>query len=164
VELPGFTNDVQRYLSSAHIFLQTSADEGLAYSVLEALAAGLPVVATRAGATDEAVEHRISGLLAEVDDEDSPADALSFLAARPELRQEFGRRGADHHQARFLFDDMILNTMNAYTELCRIDLSPEGHSSADAKSRATISGASGTCVPLRKGLGVDSDKGRLLQQ
>jgi glycosyltransferase involved in cell wall biosynthesis len=69
--------------------------------VLEAMAVGLPVVASRVGALDEMVEHGVSGFLTEPGDEDDLARHLSTLVDDPELRARMGAAGRAAFVARW---------------------------------------------------------------
>jgi colanic acid/amylovoran biosynthesis glycosyltransferase len=89
-----------REFAQADIALQTSVFvpeagqvEGIPNTILEAMASGLPVVATRHGGIPEAVLHEQTGLLVEEHDIDGLAQALGRLAAAPQLRHKYGRAG-----------------------------------------------------------------------
>jgi len=95
-------------LASADIALQTSVFipedrqvEGIPNSILEAMAARLPVVATRHGGIPEAVTHERTGLLVEEWDIEGLAAALSRLAADPALRRRYGLAGRRVVEERF---------------------------------------------------------------
>jgi colanic acid/amylovoran biosynthesis glycosyltransferase len=95
-------------LASADICLQTSVFlaedgqvEGIPNAILEAMASGLPVVATRHGGIPEAVVHQHTGLLVEEGDIDGLAGALSGLAADPELRRRYGLEGRRRIEEQF---------------------------------------------------------------
>src|SRR4029077_18843448 len=68
VEFLGRRNDVERVLADSDIAVLTSRREGIPRAVLEAMASGLPVVATRVPGTREAVRHGKTGLLVELND------------------------------------------------------------------------------------------------
>lgn len=70
--------------------------EGFGLSALEAMAAGVPVVASRVDALQEVVQDGITGLLCQVDDPQSLADALARLVADKALRQRMGAAGIAH--------------------------------------------------------------------
>lgn len=102
--------EVAGYLRQADVFVLNSTYEGLPHVVLEAMAAGTPVIATDAGGTGEVVEHGATGLLIPVGDAAALRSAVERLctdaALRAQLTAEAGRRLAAH----FSFDAMIHGT------------------------------------------------------
>ena len=84
---------LRREYASASVFCLPSLQEGFGIVFLEAMAAGLPVVAGRAGAAPEVVPHGEVGLLVPPTDVDALADALVRLLRDSGTRTEFGRRG-----------------------------------------------------------------------
>jgi glycosyltransferase involved in cell wall biosynthesis len=98
----------EHLFSDADIFTQhnvvgelTGQAEGLGVSILEAMAAGVPVVGTRSGGVLETVVDGETGILVEPGDIDAQASAFLRLAEQPELRQAFGRAGRDRVAAQF---------------------------------------------------------------
>jgi glycosyltransferase involved in cell wall biosynthesis len=79
-----------RELASASVFVLASYNEGLPMSVLEAMAAGLPVVSTRVGGIPEAVSDGIEGYLIDPGDVAALADRLGRLASNPGLARQMG--------------------------------------------------------------------------
>ena len=90
VRFLGSSNRVPELLSAMDIYVLPSLYEGIANSLLEAMATGLPVVATAAGGNPEVVVDGESGLLFPVRDELKLASLLGLLAARTDLRQPLG--------------------------------------------------------------------------
>jgi glycosyltransferase involved in cell wall biosynthesis/uncharacterized membrane protein len=101
-ELLGARGDVPYLLALSDIFVLSSRSEGHPISVLEAMAAGLPVVATDVGGVAESVVHRQTGLLVPAGDVRSLAAALEQLIEDAELRRRLGAAGRD--RAREFFD------------------------------------------------------------
>jgi glycosyltransferase involved in cell wall biosynthesis len=97
----GYRRDVPDLLHAFDAFLLTSANEGTPVVAIEALAAGVPVVATDAGGTPTVVEDGVSGLLAPVGDVDALAVRLGRLAVEPGLRARLGQAGAADVRRRF---------------------------------------------------------------
>jgi glycosyltransferase involved in cell wall biosynthesis len=93
VELVGEVADVRTPLGQADIFALTSRWEGLPLSILEAMAAGLPVVAAAVDGVPEAVVQGETGFLVSPGDPDETRAALARLADDPELRTRLGRAG-----------------------------------------------------------------------
>ena len=90
VRLLGFRNDVADLLRAADLFCLSSRLEGLGTSILEAMAAGLPVVATRAGGIPEIVVENVTGLLVAPGDPGALAEALVAMASDSVRRAEMG--------------------------------------------------------------------------
>jgi glycosyltransferase involved in cell wall biosynthesis len=101
VELAGEVTDVGRHLHEADVFVLSSRSEGMPISVLEAMAAGLPVVATDVGGLSEVVLDGETGILVPAGDTDAMASRLSALVADADLRQRLGDAG--HSRAQDLF-------------------------------------------------------------
>jgi glycosyltransferase involved in cell wall biosynthesis len=84
---------VRNLLQGADLLVLPSHFECLPMAIIEAMAYGVPVVATRVGAVDEAVQDGVTGLVVPVGDANALAQAISRLLADPALRQLFGREG-----------------------------------------------------------------------
>ena len=84
----GFRNDIKEVMQSLDVFLMTSKTEGLGTILIEAFAAGVPVVATDAGGIPELVKNEETGLLCKVGDTKALAAAVVRLCSNPELRQK----------------------------------------------------------------------------
>jgi glycosyltransferase involved in cell wall biosynthesis len=93
VELLGAREDVAGVLGRSDIFVLSSLSEGFPVSILEAMAAGLPVVATAVGGVAEAVVDGETGLLVPAADPDALAEALDRLVADPGLQRRYGEAG-----------------------------------------------------------------------
>jgi glycosyltransferase involved in cell wall biosynthesis len=93
VELAGEVPDVRPYLAESDIFVLSSLSEGMPLSVLEAMAAELPVVASAVGGLNEVVVDGDTGLLTEAGNADSLAAALARLVGDPGLRERLGTLG-----------------------------------------------------------------------
>jgi glycosyltransferase involved in cell wall biosynthesis len=90
VELLGTRADVAELLGAADVFVLSSDSEGMPMSVLEAMAAGLPVVATAVGGVPELVREAETGVLVPPRDTEALAAALGALVADGELRERLG--------------------------------------------------------------------------
>jgi len=89
----GARRDIPRVLSALDLLVLPSQQEGLPNSILEAMAAGVPVVATRVGGIPEVVVDGETGLLVPPGNPLALAEAINSLLASPEVRQRMGGRG-----------------------------------------------------------------------
>jgi len=105
VLFPGFCRDIPDHLAMADFFVHVPLWEGLGVAVIEALSAGLPVVASQVGGIPELIEHEKTGLLVPPQDPTALATALSRLVREPLRASALGRAGRTLAQSRF---DMTL--------------------------------------------------------
>jgi glycosyltransferase involved in cell wall biosynthesis len=106
--------DVSRLLMEAQLFVLSTNFEALPISILEAMRAGLPVVATNVGGISEAVRHQESGLLTSRGDVAGLRDALACLMAEPRLRLALGNAGRLQWAAHFTAKTMAERTVEVY--------------------------------------------------
>ncbi len=97
----GFMNNVAELLSAADMFVLPSRSEGSSNALLEAMAAGLPIVATDAGGTPEIIENRRSGLVTPVQDVVALSGAISSLVADPSLAKALGTAARERAASEF---------------------------------------------------------------
>lgn len=86
-------NDVLRFLKVTDIAIVPSLYEGYGLAAAEAMAAGIPVIASSTGGLPEVVEHGQTGLLVARGDAKALADAIQLLAENPEMRAAYGKAG-----------------------------------------------------------------------
>ena len=98
---------VRGYLGQADAFVLNSTYEGLPHVVLEAMAAGVPVIATDAGGTGEVVEHNVTGLLIPVGDASALQAAVERLWSDPSLGRQLVDEAARLLGGQFDFDTMV---------------------------------------------------------
>jgi glycosyltransferase involved in cell wall biosynthesis len=101
VRLLGERYDVPKLLADADVFVLSSASEGMPVSVLEAMAAGLPVVSSHVGGVPELVVDGETGILVRPGDASALAAALSSLIADPAERRRLGAAGRARAEERF---------------------------------------------------------------
>lgn len=107
VRFLGIRTDVPEILAASDVFVLSSHYEGNPLSVMEAMAAGKPVVATAVGGVPELVEDGVSGILVPPGDMESLATALKVLAADVDLRQHLGQAALSRAQERFDVSTMV---------------------------------------------------------
>jgi L-malate glycosyltransferase len=100
-------------LSAADVFLLPSTQESFGLAALEAMACGVPVVASRVGGVPEVVEHGVSGFLHPPDDLDGMAQSVRELLTDDELRRRVGDAAARAAHGRFC-EEMIVPQYEAY--------------------------------------------------
>jgi glycosyltransferase involved in cell wall biosynthesis len=93
VWLPGSRTDIAELMSGFDVFALPSIAEGTPVTILEAMACGLPVVASRVGGIPEVVEHQATGLLVPPSDATALADALAMYLQDPQLAARHGAAG-----------------------------------------------------------------------
>lgn len=118
IHLLGFRKDIPQLMKSLDLFLITSATEGLGTIVLEAFAAGIPVVATRAGGIPELVEDGKTGLLAAVGDVEGLKKAVLRIFNEPGLQALLVRNALDKVKD-FSFLATAGKTIRIYEEVLR---------------------------------------------
>lgn len=118
VHFAGFQRDVQPHLAAADAFVLTSLWEGLPVSVLEASAAGLPVVATEGAGTREAMLPGETGLLVPVGDISALAKTMAtVMAMPPRERQAMGTRGRQFVEQHFSLPAVADRWETLYSDL-----------------------------------------------
>jgi glycogen synthase len=111
------TESVRESLAGSDVFVLPSMWEGLPGSVLEAMAAGLPVVGTDVNGTREVVVDGETGLLVPPDDVDALTDALRTLFADASLRRAMGRRGRERAEREYSIAALVERKAQLLREL-----------------------------------------------
>lgn len=117
VDLLGVRLDVAELLATSHVAALVSRQEGFPLAVLEAMRAGLPVVASDVGGIREAVEDGATGFLVARGDEAGLRSALDRLLGDPALRAGLGRAGRAAYERRFTVGHMAAGNTAVYREL-----------------------------------------------
>lgn len=118
VRFLGESKEVPSWLSALDIFVLPSLWEGLPNALLEAMAMGLPVIATKVDGIPEAVSSGISGLLCEPKSSQVLYVAMQDLITDPVLRKNLGRRAQGVVTENFRLADMIQKYEAAYRRVC----------------------------------------------
>jgi len=113
----GFRPDVVSLIKGFDLFVMSSVTEGLGTSLLDAMAASRPVVATRTGGIPEVVVDGETGLLVPPRDAPALAEAIIRLLGDESLRAAFGRAGRQRVERRFSADRMVAATLAVYESL-----------------------------------------------
>ncbi|UCG91892.1 MAG: glycosyltransferase family 4 protein, partial [candidate division WOR-3 bacterium] len=109
----GQRDDVAELLSNSDVYVSSSEWEGFGLSIVEAMAAGKPIIATKVGAVPELVYDKINGLLVENKDVKALTSAILQLADNPTLIKKMGKENRIRACKRF----DIVNTAKKYEEL-----------------------------------------------
>jgi len=111
----GMRIDTEVFLSVADVFVLTSVwEEAFAFSLLEAMASGSPVVATRIGAIPESVEDGVTGILIPPHDAKATATAILRLLNDSTLRSKLGLMGRKRVERHFSLDHWVNQTIKLY--------------------------------------------------
>lgn len=120
VQLIGARDDVPEWLSAFDVFVLPSFNEGISIAALEAMAAGLPVVAAQVGGNPEVVLSGITGQLVPVGDVPALAQALAHYRDDPETAIAHGRAGRERMRSEFSLAAMVERYRHLYDEIIDI--------------------------------------------
>jgi glycosyltransferase involved in cell wall biosynthesis len=116
VQFLGHRDDARQWLPACDVYVNSSVSEGVSLTILEAMAAGLPVIATRVGGTPEVVTGEC-GLLVPARDAGALARALSELHRDLPRRASFGRAARSRVETHFTLDRMVREYADVYRSL-----------------------------------------------
>ena len=142
VHLAGYRSDADALLAAADVACLSSREEGMGSVLLDALAFGRPVAATRAGGIPEVIDHDETGLLVEPTNPDALGDAIATLLDDASMRERFGANGRRRAED-FSVERMTDRTITVYQEV----LSGRGGGrrsrtdQASSSSSASVTGA-----------------------
>ena len=115
-EFSGYVEDTEEVLRKSSVLVLPSREEGFGLVLLEAMAAGVPVVATRVGGIPEIIADGENGLLVDREDPEALAEAISRILADPELRRRLVAKGFET-LTRFSWEKMADEVDDVYREL-----------------------------------------------
>lgn len=115
--LPGTRADIPQIMRAMDVFVMPSLGEGISNTILEAMACGLPIIATRVGGNPELVIDNSNGLLIAADDVAALTKALQFYCQQPSKISEHGSRGRQRIENEFSMNAMIQNYTQVYDDL-----------------------------------------------
>jgi glycosyltransferase involved in cell wall biosynthesis len=110
----GERGDATALMQAADFLVLPSHEEGLSNALLEAMAAGCPVIASAVGGNPELIEHGQTGLLFPDDDRAALAVCMSRLVSDPELRQTLSRQARAHAENRHSIAALVAATQSVY--------------------------------------------------
>ncbi|MEM3612936.1 MAG: glycosyltransferase family 4 protein [Candidatus Bathyarchaeia archaeon] len=120
-EFLGFVPKVSEILRNGGIFVRPSLTEGMPLTILEAMASGLPIIATRVSGTAEIVIHNETGILVEPGNVEQLAEAIKYLVESPDeaLRLGWNARAfiERHYREKFSWDAAASNVLSVYESL-----------------------------------------------
>jgi glycosyltransferase involved in cell wall biosynthesis len=120
VEFLGERSDVASLLEQADLFVLLSHWESLPISIIEAMRAGLPVIASKVGGVAELVDDGISGKLVTAGDISEAAAALRSLITDPALRHSMSNASTAKFLQNFTAELMLQKTLNCYQQLAKV--------------------------------------------
>ena len=117
VVITGYRPDARELLAACDVYVNASVSEGVSLTILEAMAAALPVVATRVGGTPEVVLDGTTGLLVAPRSAEALAAAITALAADPGLRARLAAAGRARVEVEFTIERMVEDYAREYSRL-----------------------------------------------
>lgn len=117
VRLLGNRRDVAQLLGECDVFVLSSIAEGMPVTLLEAMAAGLPVVSTDVGGVASVVTDGVTGTLVRAGDPPTLAMALARYAQNSELRRQHGDAGRARVMTHFSLEVMVSSYVHLYDDL-----------------------------------------------
>jgi glycosyltransferase involved in cell wall biosynthesis len=117
VHFAGFRADTANILRNFDLYLLSSISEGFSIACIEAMACGLPVVATRSGGPEEIIRDGDDGLLVPPSSAEALAEAVLHLLSNPERRREMAARATDMVARRFALQTMLDHYANLYRRI-----------------------------------------------
>ncbi len=116
----GPRSDIPELLSSNDVFILTTNYEGFPISILEAMRAGLPVIATDVGGVGEAIIDGVTGYLVPRGNSKAVRERIEILARNPELRRKMGEAGRRRFLEHFTSQEMLNKTFSLYEEVLHL--------------------------------------------
>ena len=116
VKFTGYLKEINALYSIMDVFVLSSIFEGLPYTLLEAMAIGVPVVATAVGGVPEVITSERKGILVAPRDPHAIAEKILFLLQHPETAKQMASRAAAGVREHFSLKAMIGETTNVYQE------------------------------------------------
>lgn len=113
----GYEKNIVRFLSAIDLFILPSLTEGLPISLLEAMASGKPVIASKVGGIEEVIQDQINGILIPPMNLKAISDSIKFFYYNNEEREKMGLEGKNHVIYNFSSKMMTLGYQNLYNKI-----------------------------------------------
>ncbi len=113
----GQRRDVENFLLRGRVYLLSTHWEGLPRSIIEAMGAGMPIIATRVGGIPELVSEGRTGHMVMPEDSQALAHCMDRYLSNPKLILQFGKRSRDTFRRKFTYDHMLANYLSLYDAL-----------------------------------------------
>ena len=136
----GFRRDLVAIYCASDVVALTSDSEGTPVSLIEAQAAGVPVVTTDVGGARDVVEDGVNGRVLDPGDEASMAAAITEVLTDPDLAHRFALAGRRHSLSRFALDRLVRD-IDELTRGCLPSTAPERRSRARRRRRPRLRGS-----------------------
>lgn len=117
VHFLGFIDDTPEFLSEIDLFLLCSSSEGFSIATIEAMAAGVPVIATRCGGPEEIITNKSNGILIESNNAQLIADTIIELSNKKKYREELVSAALKHVHQAFSRDAMLNRYKALYNQI-----------------------------------------------
>jgi glycosyltransferase involved in cell wall biosynthesis len=117
VHFAGFRMDLERILPCLDLVVHPATMEGLGVSLLQAAAAGVPIVATRVGGIPEIVHDGVNGYLVDVGNTQAIVDAVLTLLHTPLKAKRLGRAGRELMRSHFSLEAMVAGNLRVYHDM-----------------------------------------------
>lgn len=119
IQFLGYRNDIKDFLRNIDIFVLPSHSEGFGVSVAEAMALGVPVIATNVGGIPEIIKNNEDGIIVNPESPNDLANAIEILATNADLRNKFSKKGEEYIVNNFSKEKMINEIDTLYENLRR---------------------------------------------
>jgi glycosyltransferase involved in cell wall biosynthesis len=117
VDMPGWRDDIPAVLSSLTLFVSAARSEPFGLAIIEAMAVGLPVVATASEGALEIIEDGVTGRVVPASDPETLAEAINDLLDNPQERARLGQNARLAVRERFSLERMARDTERVYREV-----------------------------------------------
>ncbi len=113
----GQRTDINELLNCMDVFILPSFNEGISNTILEAMAASVPVIASHRGGSPELIKHQENGFLFEPDDPKALEEFMLEYTCKPELRKRHGRKGRQDAEQHYSIEKMVRNYEKVWKEV-----------------------------------------------